>query len=269
MNVISFFKVFRRDFSNFIENMDDIKKLHYLAHKLSMVDIQSKKYPPFYFYRLLKNRRDLFTNEIGFKCINCSNSCCYFSKNKYSIIRGVFLYREDINRFKKYNINLEGIVPIKQNINVNIESLCGVSRDRLVENLNILGIEYGLRLIDKDEKLQCYFYNDKENKCKIHKYKPLTCYIHPFVMNFSGTEIIYAEECPLISNLSLKERYKLGLKLSLMEYRFSILIYSLYIRRISIKKKPDGKIFLVNFPPELGLVLGELDEQRKKRLSIE
>ncbi|KKL10073.1 hypothetical protein LCGC14_2559500 [marine sediment metagenome] len=122
MNIIRFFKVFRRDFSDFIQNMDSVQKLHYLAYKLSMVDIQSKKYPRFHFYELLKNRRDRFATEIGFKCINCSDSCCYFHKSKSFIIKGIFLYREDISRFKKNNINFDGIVPIKQNINVKIKS---------------------------------------------------------------------------------------------------------------------------------------------------
>ncbi len=39
MNVIRFFKVFRRDFSDFIQNMDSVQKLHYLAYNLRNIHL--------------------------------------------------------------------------------------------------------------------------------------------------------------------------------------------------------------------------------------
>lgn len=95
----------------------------------------------------IKNAFDKLAKAIGFKCLGCAK-CGYITENNKMIL----LTNEEVETLKEKD-KMYGVIPHKR-----INGFAGYLKFK--EN-------------------KCIFLN-KDNKCEIHEYKPLICYIHPF-----------------------------------------------------------------------------------------
>jgi len=103
----------------------------------------------------IKKAYQALVKALGFECLGCAK-CDHLDNPNSKIL----LMKEEVERIKK-NGKLYGIIPYDK----------------------IYGITGYLKL--KPNKNECIFL-DKNNKCKIHDYKPLICYIHPFPLFTTG-----------------------------------------------------------------------------------
>lgn len=101
----------------------------------------------------IKNAFDKLAKAVGFKCLGCAK-CERVFNNKSMILLTI----EEVERLKEKG-KMYGVVPYKR----------------------INGFAGYLKFLGKNihEEFKCVFL-DKNNKCEIHEYKPLICYIHPF-----------------------------------------------------------------------------------------
>jgi len=96
----------------------------------------------------IKRAWDKLAKAVGFKCLGCAK-CEYMSPNSK-----ILLTNEEVELLKEKG-KTYGVVLYKK----------------------VYGFGGYLKLDEKESN--CLFLN-KDNKCEIHEYKPLTCYIHPF-----------------------------------------------------------------------------------------
>jgi len=106
--------------------------------------------------KIIREAYDQLAKILGFKCFGCVK-CEYFDSKSKNIIP---LMKEEVEILRK-NGKLYGIV---------------------LDN-KIYGIKGYLKF--KPNKNECIFL-DKNNRCKIHAYKPIICYIHPFQVFTTG-----------------------------------------------------------------------------------
>jgi len=103
----------------------------------------------------IKKAYQILVKALGFECLGCAK--CEHLDNSTSKI---LLTKEEVEKIRR-NGKLYGVVPYDK----------------------IYGITGYLKL--KPNKNECIFL-DKKNRCKIHDYKPLICYLHPFQLFTTG-----------------------------------------------------------------------------------
>lgn len=103
-------------------------------------------------YEEMRREIDLIKEKDNFKCQKCGLCCS-----------GLFdlLSDLDLEYMKEKEVDLTGIT---------------------VDSCNIR-----LKTID----CQCYYYNKKTKKCKIHPYNPMLCHTYPFVANIDTNEFYF------------------------------------------------------------------------------
>ena len=101
----------------------------------------------------IKAAFDKLAKTVGFKCLGCAK-CGRGFNNKSMILLTI----EEVEILKEKG-KMYGVVPYKK----------------------INGFAGYLKFLGKNihEEFECVFL-DENNKCEIHEYKPLICYIHPF-----------------------------------------------------------------------------------------
>ena len=86
MNVEKLFTKFRENWEEVISYTEE-KKEDYLTSLLNRVNINNPHYikslQDFYFHNLVKEKVNIFFNDIGFECKRCLESCCYFTELTY------------------------------------------------------------------------------------------------------------------------------------------------------------------------------------------
>lgn len=206
MNVRNLFAKFKDNWYR-LKDLDEESKEDYLNSLINRVNINNPHYikdlPDFYFYNLVKEKCNIFFDEIGFECKRCLNSCCYFFEldSKTQEI-GIQLYKEDYKLLKNSNEDLNGyIINEKINNKLIVNHLFpnpfnySANRD-ILDNLGYASIG----VIEKQNKSQCYYFDEKRKECKIHKYKPLTCHTYPFrfMKRSKGIDILIFDYCIFI-----------------------------------------------------------------------
>lgn len=106
--------------------------------------------------KIIREAYDQLAKTLNFKCFGCAN-CERFDSNSKNMI---LLMKEEVEILRKKG-KLYGVVPYNK----------------------LYGISGYLKF--KPNKNQCVFL-DKNNRCKIHAYKPIICYIHPFQVFTTG-----------------------------------------------------------------------------------
>ena len=241
MDVNRLFHVVSKEQDKFINQMHEQERMRFIIKKVNMVNLYSlkkfKRLPYDYFYNLVRLKRDLFVKEIGFQCKNCIESCCFFTEHEDNVHTGVMLYKGDIDQLKKNNMDLKGITSLEENINPNIYIRYGMTVDIFIELLNKAGFLKSIKLIKKQNILQCYYFDEAKQKCKIHKYKPITCYLFPYVMALDRFNITYDDKCPFTAPLSKKDRIELGQMKSYTAYQVAIFLFGLDKCHVEIKDR--------------------------------
>lgn len=244
------FQVINREHDKIASQMNEKERLNYFIKKINMINLYSlkkfNKLPKKYLYELVKSKRDKFVNEIGFQCSSCGDSCCIFLKKDGIIHPGIMLYEEDINILRKNNIDLSGITSLKENINSKLVIHQGMTIEEFIKLLKNAGFIKSLKLIQKQNYLQCFYFDEVNYTCRIHKYKPLICYLFPFVMAMSRNNIEYDNMCPFTAQLTLHDRIELGQLRSYIAYQVAIMLFGLYKGHIVIK---DRETITVKLPP--------------------
>ena len=156
------------------------------------------------------------------------------------------LYKEDIDQLKKNNMDLKGITSIRENINPNIYISYGMKIDEFIELLNKAGFLRSIKLIKKQNNLQCYYFDKTKQKCTIHKCKPITCYLFPYTMALNRFTNNYDDKCPFTAPLSKKDRIELSQMKSHTMYQIAIFLFGLDKGHIEIK---DRETIDVKLPP--------------------
>lgn len=194
MNIEKLFAKFKENWEQ-LSNHTEGQKENYLKLLLNRVNIDNPHYikslPDFYMYDLVKEKVDILFDDIEFECQRCLKSCCYFSEPEYRNKQlGIQFYKEDYELLKTANGDLNGFI-IHDHFNTKI-------------NFDLQGnMDYGVvDMLKKDDKFQCYYFDGNEKECKIHRYKPLVCLLHPFrfYKHPKDLEIIIYDSCIFIKN---------------------------------------------------------------------
>ena len=163
-----------------------------------------------------------------------------------SIHPGIMLYEKDISVLRKNNIDLSGINSLKENLNSKRVNDQGMTIEEFIEILNNAGYVKSLKLIQKQNYLKCFYYDDVNYTCTIHKHKPLICYLFPYVMAMSRNNIEYDNKCQFTEHLTLHDRIELGHLRSYIAYKVAIMLFGLDKGHIVIK---DRETITVKLPP--------------------
>jgi len=203
LNVEKLFTKFKENWVEII-NYTEEKKEEYLRSLLNRVNINNPHYikslPDFYFYNLVKEKVNIFLDDIGFECKRCLESCCYFTEFAYKNKKvGLQIYKEDYELLKKANEDLNGF--IKHN-HFNSNKKSDISSSNLfnypITTENQGNMDYGfIDVLKREDKYQCYYFDENRRECKINKYKPLVCFSFPFrfMKNQKELNIMIIKEC--------------------------------------------------------------------------
>ena len=186
MNVEKLFTKFRENWEEVISYTEE-KKEDYLTSLLNRVNINNPHYikslPDFYFHNLVKEKVNIFFNDIGFECKRCLESCCYFTELTYKNKKvGLQIYKEDYELLKIANGDLKGYIKhnhFHTDIKTDSRSSNLFNYPIITENQGSL--DYGfIDVLKREDKFQCYYFDENRRECKIHSYRPLICFLHPF-----------------------------------------------------------------------------------------
>lgn len=129
----------------------------------------------------IKKAYEEFVKVVGFECLGCAK-CETIETNAF-----ILLMNEEIEILREK------------------DKLYGV-RMMVAPHTRIRGFGAYLKIDEKTNK--CVFLN-KDNRCKIHEYKPLICFLHPFQMFtigfMFGSLMIFDTKCSWVK----KNRSKL------------------------------------------------------------
>ncbi len=232
-------KLFRKFKTNWeaIKNQTEINIEIYLNSIIKYVNINNPHYiqslPNFFFYKLVKDKTRIFFSEIGFECKRCSESCCFFQEQESkSKSIGIQIFTEDFELLKKDDGDLNGYI-ISNDISIPVFSEIHWN------------IDYGyLDIIKKKDIFQCYYFDENRLECKIHKYRPLTCFTYPFrfFKNINGLNIMMFDSCAFINdNLEKdtpKKFYEKIIKLySYWEFWIALSLFLKYIHQYGRERK--------------------------------
>ncbi len=198
-------------------------------------------------YNKVKETFDAFISEIGFKCLRCEKSCCYFTEGEN--LHDFDIYSEDIELIRKVDKDLAGIdnfsnkamffkdpeVMKSQDVFTNEE----IEKIK-VNMMKMLGYEKNMKIIQINGKYQCYYYDQKTQSCTIHDYKPLVCYTFPYriVNNETKAGLMYCGDCNFNDkNYTHKSFHEKALFLTTYyEYLLAVSLFLRYKERIIIKE---------------------------------
>ncbi len=208
LNVEKLFTMFKENWKKLSKQTEE-KKEEYLKSLLNRASINNphyiKRLPDFYFYNLVKEKANMFLNDIGFECKRCLESCCYFIEFAYKNKKdGLQIYKEDYEVLKIANRDLNGY--IKHNhFNTNVKSDYTSSNlfNYPTETENQGNMDYGfIDVLKREDKYQCYYFDENRGECKIHKYKPLVCFLFPFrfIKNQKELNIMIFKNCSFFND---------------------------------------------------------------------
>jgi len=172
MNVDKLFRKFKANWEG-IKNQTENNIEIYLKSLINRININNPHYiqslPNFYFYNLVKEKANFFFYEIGFECKRCSESCCFFQEQDFkSKAIGIQIFKEDYELLKNADGDLNGYI-IDNDMHIPVPTEIQ------------LNLDYGyLDIIKKQDKFQCYYFDERRLECKIYKYRPLICFTYPF-----------------------------------------------------------------------------------------
>ena len=217
MNVERMYKNFNEDFDSFIEKEENEKWI-LCSSLISRISLDNPHYKltEEMIYNLVKEKFDIFIDDIGFKCKRCKGSCCFFDKIEYEL-KEFGIYEEDYNLLKEKDLDVSGFIIYRGDEHLDIFKKFGNLRGNLqeigsyVDKMNkedfikirkelyiSLGYRFDLKIIKiNDDKYHCYYYDIISNSCKIHPFKPLICYTYPFRVSNSPDQIgiLIADDC--------------------------------------------------------------------------
>lgn len=253
MNVEKLFTKFKENWENLINHTEE-KKEEYLKSLLNRVNINNPHYikslPDFYFYNLVKEKVNIFFNEIGFECKRCLKSCCYFNESIYKNKKvGTQIYKEDYELLKNADGDLNGYI-IHDDFNINLKT------DYNFSNLfnyptkpEIQGnLDYGfIDVVKREDKYLCYYFDENRRECKIHRYRPLVCFLYPFRFrkHQKDLHILIYDYCIFIKNkieANKNERFKKKLinQYSYWEFWIALSIFLEYVIHYGSDRKIKG-----------------------------
>lgn len=236
MNVDKLFRKFKANWEA-IKNQTENNIEIYLNSLINRININNPHYiqslPNFYFYNLVKEKTEIFFNEIGFECKRCSESCCYFQEQEFkSKAIGIQIFKEDYELLKNGDGDLNGYI---------------IDNDIYIPVFTEIqwNFDYGyLDIIKKQDNFQCYYFDENRLECKIHKYRPLICFTYPFrfFKNINGLNIIIFDYCSFIKNNSendtLKKFKEKIIKLySYWEFWIALSLFLKYIQQYGRERK--------------------------------
>ena len=238
-------KIFTKFKENWIElvNLTEEQKEKYLNSLLNRVNINNPHYintlPNFYFYNLVKKKISSVFKDIGFECKRCLKSCCYFDKHTYNNKEvGIQIYKEDYELLKNTNGDLSGYI-IHKNIDINLKSNYSLfNRSNYSINPYFRGnFDYGfIDVIKRKDKYLCYYFDEDRRECKIHRSRPLVCFLFPFrfLKQQNDLHILYFDYCVFIHNMigeEKGERFKKQLlnQYSYWEFWIAVSLYLNYV----------------------------------------
>ena len=186
LNIEKLFTKFKENWEEII-NYTEEKKEEYLTSLLNRVNTNNPHYikslPDFYFYDLVKEKVNIFLDDIGFECKRCLESCCYFTEFAYKNKKvGLQIYKEDYELLKKANGDLNGFIKHKQfNSNVKLDYTLSNLLNYPTRTESQGNLDYGfIDILKREDKYQCYYFDENRRECKIHRYRPLICSLYPF-----------------------------------------------------------------------------------------
>jgi len=203
LNVEKLFTKFRENWEEVISYTEE-KKENYLTSLLNRVNINNPHYikslPDFYFHNLVKEKVNIFFNDIGFECKRCLESCCYFTELAYKKKKvGLQIYKEDYDLLKNANGDTNGYIK-HHHLNTKIKSdySSSILFNYPLTSENQGNIDYGfIDVLKRNDNYQCYYFDENRGECRIHKYKPLVCFSFPFrfMKNQKELKIMIIKDC--------------------------------------------------------------------------
>ena len=194
MNIEKLFAKFKGNWEQLSDHTEEQKE-NYIKSLLNRVNIDNSHYiknlPDLYIYNLVKEKVEILFNDVGFECQRCLKGCCYFTEPEYKNKQmGIPFYKEDYELLQTANGDLNGFI-IYNHSNTKIK-------------LDIHGnMDYGfVDMFKRDHKFQCYYFDENERECKIHRNKPLVCFLYPFrfLKHPEDLEIRIYDSCIFIKN---------------------------------------------------------------------
>jgi Fe-S-cluster containining protein len=179
LSIKNLYSAFNQNWQKF-QIMDDASRSGFINSLSSKANLKSKR--PLYFYDLLKEKYDKFIDDLGFKCFRCEVNACIPEDESVGV------FEEDIKLLKKNDVDKKGIIiPVVPDFY------------RLLKEA---GYKRVLKLVNTDGIKHCYYYNMKKRECRIYPYRPLTCYLFPFLIKNKRSEVFL--NCGWMTN-KLKE----------------------------------------------------------------
>lgn len=268
MNVEKLYDVFNEKWGSFREK-EKLERYRFLTSLINRVNTSNPHYlrqlPRHYFYNLIKEKFDIFMNGLGFECRKCEESCCYFSELEF-IIKEIGIYKEDYELLEDNNGDLNGYVIAKNPNEYNliktlIEDDVEISEFVKFKEkvMGLLGYVKNLNIIEKNGRLQCYYYDEINRKCKIHENKPIVCYTFPIRITNSWDKVglQFCEDCNYIKTMIKEYSYEgyynqCNEMKSFWEYNIAVILFLKYKNRTEVKdgilsdKKPEKYAFTFN-----------------------
>lgn len=268
MNVEKLYRILNEKWDYFREK-ERLDRYRFLTSLINRVNPLNPHYlrnrPKYYFYNLIKEKFDLFMNELNFKCRKCQKSCCYFSEMEFTI-KEIGIYEEDYEILKENNEDLNGYVLVKNPDEYNLMKMFienELEPSEFIEFkkkvMDLLGYVKNLNIIEKNGRFQCYYYNEINHKCKIHKNKPIVCYTFPIRITNSWDKagLQFCEDCNYIKAMTKEYTYdgyydKCNEMISFWEYNIAVILFLKYKNRTETKngiisyKRPENYILKFN-----------------------
>lgn len=204
--------------------------------------------------------------ELKFICTRCGNCCT----DKDTIVNVTYL---DILRLSKgLKLNLRETLDII-GFYVFGKGLTKITREQMV--ISPVETEKGLAFpgLLKKEHSECFFYDSKEKKCKVHKIRPMFCRTFPFTFKMSTIKenenkkeikIFYTEKaklyCPGIGSDAPIIKYDYWVELAKKTIKE---LNSNYVFNKNWNDKVKNKRITLSVKNFILTILGMNDEQKK------